>query len=216
VIEDHALRGLAEDPGMGLGLYTSDELRALAVVRCGAAKDLYQGSAAEAQEPILRGESLSVYRRDSTALDPIAAVMVAGKTAVGRFGGALRRILYAVERLEASDVENAQCLTEQVTQKTLSVKAGQRPLSAADFETQLRRLLAGQEWAPDAPEELLSILRPLKEVWSHLRIKMQEKRPDWLEWLRQPHELAKRLHAAGGQFALPLSDLRMWGWREPM
>ena len=100
LIEDHALRALAEDPGMGLGLYPIDELRQLPVVRCGAAKDLYQaGAAAEAQEQILRGESLAVYRRGSEAFDPIAEVMVAGKLSVGRFGGALRRILYGVEGL---------------------------------------------------------------------------------------------------------------------
>ena len=111
-------------------------------------------------------------------------------------------------------MEAAQCLTERVTQQALSVKAGQRPLRAADFERQLRRLLAGQEWEAGVPAELAAVLQSLSAVGDRLRAKMQGARPEWLEWLRQPHELAERLRAAGGELALPLSDLRLWGWRE--
>jgi hypothetical protein len=201
---------------MGLGILPAVELAHLAVVQSGAAKDLYRpGPARELTETLLRGDGLTLYRHhDSTAagLDPIADVMVAGKVSVGLFGGALRRILYAADQLQPTDVQAAQCLTEQVTQQALSVKAGQPPLRYRDFERQLQRLLRGQESETEAPADLRKVLAL---VWETLRALMPGRPLPWLEWLRKPHELAVLLPpGSGATLRLPLRDLRLRGWVE--
>ncbi|HJT76721.1 MAG TPA: hypothetical protein VJ739_05920, partial [Gemmataceae bacterium] len=219
LIEQHASRALAAEPDMGFGLFAVGGLAELPVVRCGAAKDLYQGDRArEAAEQILAGKSLQVYglRHDPAAPaapDPIAEVMVAGKTSIGRFGGALRRLLYAAPAIDPGFVADAQCLTEQATQKALSVKAGKPPLQFGDYERQLRRLLNGEP--PDLPEgsEIRAVLGPLETVCGRLWAALGGEVPVWLEWLRKPHELAELLAVeAEGVIRLPLEDLRLRGW----
>lgn len=218
VLEELALHALADDPAMGLGLADAEELSRLPVIRCGAAKDLYSGPA---MRDVLRGDSLAIYRRrrdaEAPLPDPIADVMVAAKASIGQFGGALRRLIYSAEQLRPDDIQMAQCLTEQVTQKALSVKAGEPPLRYADFERQLRRLLKRQELNAAEHEELQALLarigKKLEPIWEALRSRMPVEAKVWLEWLRQPHEL-QRLVAKAGEVRLPLSDLRLRLWRD--
>jgi hypothetical protein len=217
ILEEHALRALADDPAMGLGLGNSDELAGLPVLRCGAAKNLYGGSA---MADVLRGESLAIYRRRSEAsspqpLDPIADVMVAAKASIGQFGGALRRLIYSAAALCPEDIQKAQSLTEQVTQKALSVKAGEPPLRYTDFERHLRRLLKREKPNEAHLEERRALLarvsKKLEEFWKDLGSLMPEEPRAWLEWLRQPHEL-DRLIREKGEIRLPLDDLRLRLW----
>jgi hypothetical protein len=228
VLEEHSLAALAADLAMGFGLWDLDELAKLAVVRCGAAKDLYGGvepppdekAGAQWQEnrralaDIREGRSLTVYRGERR--DPIADVMVAAKASIGQFGGALRRLVYSAAVLHPEDVQKAQCLTEQVTQKALSVKAGKPPLRYADFERQLRRLLKRQELhEPEQQQQLRALLaeigKKLEPVWEDLAALMPSEPRPWLEWLRKPHELAELVDQAS-ELRLPLDDLRLRGW----
>jgi hypothetical protein len=220
IVERHALAGLAGDPSMGFGLYDVDSLAAQPVIVCGAAKNLYDSGGARAtMAAILAGQSLHLYRlqsQDPTELDPIAEVMVAAKAAIGRFGGALRRLIYSADSpLEADTVGQAQALTEQVTQKALSVKGGKPPVRYAEYERQLRRLLKGQPWEPELVGELLAILEPLEPVWTALQAAMPADPPAWLRWLRNPYELATILAAEpDGMLRLPADDLRVHCWSE--
>ncbi len=226
ILEVYALHALADDPAMGFGLGDVDELARLPVVRCGAAKDLYGGveppasPAArtdwernrKAMADILHGQSLTIYRRRGDLGDPIADVMVAAKASIGQFGGALRRLVYSADHLRPEDIQMAQCLTEQVTQKALSVKAGKPPLLYADFERQLRQLLKRQELNESEREKLQTLLaeigKKLEPVWTALGSLMPSEPKAWLEWLRKPHELDE-LVAAKGEIRLPLDDLRL-------
>ena len=219
VLEEHALAAVASDPTLGFGLGDVNELANLPVVRCGAAKDLY-GSPHDraALADILRGDSLAVYRRRGDAAparDPIADVMVAAKASIGQFGGALRRLIYSAPRLRPEDVQTAQCLTEQVTQKALSVKAGKPPIHYADFERHLRRLLSRKESSAEDRSDLRALLAEIGKnaavVWEHLESLMPPDAPPWLEWLRKPHELAAIVDRAG-EIRLPLDDVRVRGW----
>jgi hypothetical protein len=218
IIEEHALSALADRPDMDFGLGGVDDLAKLDVVVCGAAKNLYDGAKArEMMAKYLDGRSLDVYHRDEASGDPIADVMVAAKTSIGQFGGALRRLLYSAEKLRPDDIQKAQCLTEQVTQKALSVKAGKPPLKYADFERQLRLLLKRRELKENEEQDLLSLLSEigmsLKPVWRDLNDLMSSAPKAWLEWLRKPHELAE-IVAREGAIELPLDDLRMGCWIE--
>jgi hypothetical protein len=223
VIEEHALGALARKPDMDFGLLDFAALSGLEVVRCGAAKNLYDADARPALEQILTGRSLDIYRRrdaggDAGPPDPIADVMVAAKAAIGRFGGALRRLVYTAQSLGPAQVQQAQCLTEQVTQKALSVKAGKPPVQYGEYESQLRRLLKGQAWELPAASELRGILEPMRGVWDSLRAVMPADPAEsagWLEWLRKPYELADLLQRAPqGALTLPLDDLRLSRWTE--
>jgi hypothetical protein len=212
-IEAHALAALGSDPGMGFGLLSVAELAALDVVRCGAAKNLYHDSRdQEVMSRLLAGQGLAIYRKGSEASDPIADVMVAAKALIGRFGGALRRLIYSARPpLQPGTVEQAQALTEQVTQKALSVKGGKPPISYGDYERQLRRLLRGEGWDESVQGELRALLEPLRNVWEKLRLAMTGEPSAWLEWLRQPHLLPDLL-AREGTLRLPLHDLRLRCW----
>jgi hypothetical protein len=227
LIEQHALAALADEPHLGFGLLSLDELAKLDAVACKAAKNLYEGEKArQSMAAILAGRSLEIYRRrkpeDGPAEDPIADVMVAAKTSIGYFGGALRRIVYSAEegRLAPATLQAAQALTEQVTQKALSVKAGKPPLRYSRFNSQLRRLLDRQTPTPSDDPELDELLarKEIQEVWNTLLEGMPrgEAEPLWLRWLRAPHELRSLLDAAPeNRMSLPLTDLRLSGWSEP-
>jgi hypothetical protein len=219
IVERHSLAGLVGDPSMGFGLYDVASLASQPVIVCGAAKNLYDSPPARAtMASILAGKSLHLYRlqmEDPTELDPIAEVMVAAKAAIGRFGGALRRLVYSALPLGAETVAQAQALTEQVTQKALSVKGGKPPIRYAEYERQLRRLLKGQSWAPELAGELLAILKPLAPVWTDLQAAMPADPPVWLRWLRNPYELATILDAQpDGVLRMPADDLRIHCWTE--
>jgi hypothetical protein len=215
LLEEHAQDAVAVDPGLGFGLFQSaEELRNLPVVRCGAAKDLYADPAVPA---ILAGRSLDLFRHgeQDPRADPIRDVMVAAKMSIGQFGGALRRLLYSLMDPTAEQVQAAQCLTEQVTQKALSVKGGKPPIDYKVYEALLERLLDGADWplgdpsADGSPDER-ELLGGLRKVWEQLR-KGLGKAPAWLTWLRGPHELS-RLVEAHGLLRLPLADLRLGEW----
>lgn len=212
IIERHAMAALAEDPGMGLGLMTFDQLKALPVVQCGAAKDTYSlGRNAERMKELINGRGLEVYSMadelDDFA-DPIAGVMVASKSAVGRFGGALRRLLYSLPQITPELIGAAQTLTEQITQRSLSVKAGEPPVSVSEFEAEMRRLLNGEDPPPETGSSLRIILADprMRRVWTTLQAAFRTDSPNWLAWLRSPHELSSQL--AQGVISIPITDLR--------
>lgn len=218
ILEQTALRALARDPGMGLGLLPLCELAELGVVKSGAAKaiDLRDEKTRESFDRILSGESLAGFGmvRDTTddgVADPIAEVMVGAKLAIGSFGGALRRVLYRAQRLDAEFVRAAQCLTEQVTQAALSVKAGKKPMPVKDYYAVLWCLFLGgsmQELAI-APE-LRKILDGYGEVIETLRRVSYQASVPWLEWLRNPSDLARLLAAdQSGSLTLPAEDIRV-------
>jgi hypothetical protein len=140
--------------------------------------------------------------------------MVASKAAIGKFGGALRRMLFTARSpLDTRTVQLAQAMTEQVTQKALSVKAGKPPVRYAEYERQLRRLLRGQPWDLDEKSELAAVLKPMSGIWEELRAAMPEDPAAWLEWLRKPYALAELLAASKDKkLSLPLDDLRLQGW----
>lgn len=224
ILEDHALAALAHDPGLGLALVAADRLAALPAVVCGAAKGAIFAADARIREPleqILSGHSLQVFARcrppqESIPPEPIAQVMVAAKQSVGLFGGALRRILYTAQRLDASLVRHAQCLTEQATQKVLSVKAGKEPMRYYDYGRQLQRLLRGEP--PDvtglepSAEELRALVQEphLAAIWHSLRSCMVPEPPAWQRWLLNLHELPDLLRDCGGTALLcPSGDLRV-------
>jgi len=212
IIERHAIAALAGDAGMGLGLLSFDELRQLPVVQCGAAKDVYApGRNAERMKEILSGNGLDVYSAAGElddAADPIAGVMVASKSAVGRFGGALRRLLYSLPRLTTDLVRAAQTLTEHITQRALSVKAGEPPISVHEFEAELRRLIRGEDPPPKTGSALRTILADprMRGVWQTLQAEFGQQPQGWLSWLKAPHEMRSLLSV--GPIYVPTDDIR--------
>jgi RNA polymerase Rpb1, domain 2 len=218
IVEEHALAALAEDPGMGFGVLPPDDLAKLPVVEWGAAKrDIFdQGNpdACETLRRILGGESLAPYTIPGASQpDPIADVMVAAKVAVGRFGGALRRLLYTAPVLSPAMIADAQTLTEQVTQRVLSVKAGKRPIPFAEYERQLRRILDGQSPVSTDHEEMQALLDQVRAICDRLGKAMSSERMPWLDWLRASHELADRIdEMKGKELRLPLNDQRVQSW----
>lgn len=219
IVESFGLLGLAQNPTMDFGWYDVAGLADLPVVRVGAAKSLYDGARArQIMADILGGKSLQVYESRGSGSagpdDPIAEVMVASKAAIGKFGGALRRLIFtASPPLRPETVAQAQALTEQVTQKALSVKAGKPPVRYAEYEAQLRRLLRGEFWNLEEDSELAAILKPMQALWEDLRRAMPLEPPSWLLWLRKPHALDELLRDSPEHaFRLPLDDLRLSSW----
>ncbi len=214
LLESHALAALAADPGMGLTLTTATELPRLRAVACGAAKNLYDDATGMSlAEDYLAGRSLDRYRKVGSGtrlpFDPIAEVMVAARNAIGRFGGALRRLVFALPSPTPRDLRLAQTLTEQTTQKALSVKAGQPPVSVQAFEMQLRRLLQGEAWDLPPDDDLGRILEPLRAIWDELARRFRDcDAAPWLDWLRAPHELVEILTQTH-VLRLPLDDVRV-------
>jgi hypothetical protein len=216
ILERHALEGLAGDPGMGVGLMELGALGRLAVVTCGAAKsDLFAPDAESSRENlerILAGAGLEIYRPAPSAgrepADPIAAIMAAARASVGLFGGALRRLLFRARGVSAEWVRQAQAVTEQATQKVLSVKAGQRPLPYRDFE----RLLAGPATAsPPGGSTLHELYMALDKagVWQRIHEQTSPETPSWLMFLHQPYRLAELVRRSPGRvLRLPYGDLR--------
>ncbi len=195
------------------------ELRALPVVVCEAAKDLAKppadpagpSVAAVLLERILSGQSLEA---DDTGkwTDPIADVMVVARVAVGRFGGALRRIIHTPQHCDRQLVQVAQAVTEQLTQKSLSVKAGEPPVPAPAFEGRLRKLLRHNATASkNEPKGLRAAIAELGEWWGWLAEQMPLADPlPLLDWLRRPHRLADNVRQ-DGKLVLPLRrDRRLW------
>jgi hypothetical protein len=215
ILEEHALRSLADDPGMGLGFLPAEALASLAVVACGAAKsDLFTGEAIQTLEQILTGNSLEVYRQGPgpQSTDPIAEVTAAARASVGLFGGALRRLLFRATEISPDLIRRAQCLTEQATQKVLSVKAGKKPAPFAEFNRLLRHLLAGEAPVPVLSSDLNELAGQIEKagIWQELQAALAGKQRLWLDWLREPFRLAELIRKSRGKMLrLPVNDARV-------
>lgn len=216
LLEQHALRAVATSPGMGLGVLTAAELASLEVVACGAAKNLYKDTKdRQAVERILGGRSLDIYQAGSTKPDPVKDVMVLAKVSVGLFGGALRRLLYALRDLTSALVRDAQALTEQATQKALSVKGGRPPIIYAQYARLLTILLDGKRDGLDAlsaaevSADLMEIVNTLRDALE--RLCRGTGAPAWADWLRRPYQL-QSLVPKDSPLRVPLSDPRLWCW----
>ncbi len=224
IIEEFALAALRVDPGMGLGLLRASELAQLEVVKCGAAKNLFSTSDADSNEQVdpwflavERGESLARYQQtplssgeppDAAKLDdPIAKVMVTAKEYVGNFGGALRRLIYAMEKVTPESVRVSQAITEFATQQSLSVKSGQEPLAWSDYHRVIRQLIARQR--PAVPASLAEIEGLIETLYELL-----EKQPEarhW-RWLRDGQLYKELLRSENHLIQLDGKDLRLLGW----
>ncbi len=149
--------------------------------------------------------------------DPIQEVMVAAKAAVGRFGGVLRRLLYSIPQLDAATIADAQPLTEQATQRVLSVKAGKKHLSFREYERHIRSLqdADAQPMTTAHSEEMSEFMDRTRKVWERLRGRAVpgDQHPIWLQWLRNSHQLADCLEKAEEhELRLPIDDVRLQPW----
>jgi hypothetical protein len=223
---------------MGLKLASAGELAALEAVQCGAAKkDLYSKDGQPFLQRLLDGRSLELYQLSAgrPAEDPIRDVMVEAKLSIGRFGGALRRLLFAAKELTPELVEAAQSLTEQITQKVLSVKAGSPPIRFAEFDRKLRQLLhrhpatestaaatkgdkSKSKTAPDAAEkspfDVFFESQSIQSLWQLLLVAMPDNPQPWLQFLRNTHDLRTLLQDRDAEIVIPANDLRVRGWRK--
>jgi hypothetical protein len=218
VLEKHAIDALAINPGMNLSYQTGEVLAALPMVQWSAAKrDIFQLDHAEigaSLQRVLSGQSLSVYQRDGDPSgDPIASVMVAAKESVGKFGGSLRRLLYAVENLDSDVIAAAQTLTEQATQRALSVKAGKSPLRFASFNREINALLKGETSdRADGDQDVSMLMDELSDACQRVRHAVARNSGalhdlTWLAWLRSPHRLAE-LVTNERPLVIPTTDIR--------
>jgi hypothetical protein len=179
---------------------------------------------------VLGGESLRIYEYGSDADDPVADVMLDAKLAVGRFGGALRRLLAEVADLNPDTVRRAQCLTEQATQRVLSVKAGERPMRFSDYDLLVQAILMEKKVDPNREDWIKEILdergwrkvdarailertRPFLKAfpdgfWQEIAVPFKRPAPEGVAWLFKPWELAK-LTRNGKTLTLPVSDVRV-------
>jgi hypothetical protein len=126
---------------------------------------------------------------------------------------ALQVVCWGAAKKDVGQGADAQALTEQATQRVLSVKAGKQPLPFGEYERQLRRLLEGEAVLPSEDEEMQALLGQARDVCERLRVAPGRERPMWLKWLRSPHELADCVARAGAAgMRLPLDDLRIGPW----
>ena len=226
IIEKHALAALASDPGMGLRVPANwKELAELPCVQCGAAKrDVFSDKARKLLEGVLAGQSLAPLKpggESGSDADIIDKVMVSAKMSVGKFGGALRRLIYRLPSAEPPLVRDAQTLTEIATQKALSVKAGSGPLEYKKFRKILDRIIDKKNKYP-LPNEgdfesLLECFELDPEQSGSLALTClrlataarQGKAPEWAEWLRAPSRLEQILSGLGDAgLEIPRGDWR--------
>ena len=153
---------------------------------------------------------------DDAPEEPIANAMVAAKTSIAKFGGALRRLLYQPKskHFDPEFVRYAQCLTEQVIQKALSTKSSVAiPIQHNDYEQALKLLLRGEPRDKDGESKQLREMlddENLGQVWENLRSMMSGTPAKWQQWLKAPHELSKLLaDAEGAELSIPITDLRV-------
>ena len=169
---------------------------------------------------ILQGRSLEPFRQsvekpDNSPAESIGDAMVAAKTSIGSFGGALRRLIYrpASKQFSPEFVRHAQCLTEQVSQQALSAKGGTVPMGYHEYGLALKRLLQGEPRNKEGePERLREMLNDenLSQVWDRLRSWMPGGPAPWQRWLQSPHDLADLLaEAEAHTLDIPATDLRV-------
>jgi len=220
-VEWHALKALAGDPGMGLGLCKPEDLLQMDAVTCGAAKkEVFEDFKAGSElYYAYRGQSLEIYACPNgqaggqAARDLIAEVMVANAENTGNFGNVPRRMLYAARELKADFVCDVQALSEQANQQVLSVKAGKGGLDFKSFNKHvLEPLTQGIALAvEEMPEAIRAFIdKPaMLEACDRIRQKVYPKVPGWLKWLLRPGNLGEILEEEGGQIELPLDDPRV-------
>jgi hypothetical protein len=220
LVERYALEALAEDPGMGLGLWEEATWNNREVVSCGAAKAEVFTSFGQGSEAFhaYRGESLAVYALNSIAQpsprgeDMIEVVMVVGAKMKGKFGNVPRQFLYAAEKLDSAFVRDVHALSEMANQQVLSVKAGEGGLKFAAFKKHILGPLArGEDLSlEDMPSAIRAFLKEgLMEACQRIRMRVHTDVPAWLRWLRRPSVLGKILQESDGLIELPLEDPRV-------
>ena len=224
IIEEHAIAAFADEPGMQFGLMPAEKLAELNLVRWGAAKrDIFEKNQADAWaalQRILDGKSLSPYTPDGVDIpDPIAKVMVVAKASVGRFGGVQRRMIYSANELKPETIRDIQTLTEQATQRTLSVKAGKEPMPFDEYNKKIPRPPVKKGGMP--ADQSKNAIRPLNKevadffesmgpVCERIQSTMDDDQPLWLKFLKDPEKLASFVQSAkDGKLSLPMSDLRV-------
>lgn len=218
ILEEHALLALSEEPDMGLGLFDFNEIKGLPVIKCGAAKEI-----ADKLEHIFEGKSLDSYSNPpivGCSDDPIANVMVKSKIVVSKFGGVLRRLIYNIPetKIEPEIIAKAQALAEYITQKVLSVKAGEKPVSYEPYAEIIKNLIS-REPSPKI-EDLKENLKEtdlekyvdfLKSFKKHFGTSKSE---SWLEWLREPHILKDIYETLKEEYIPTKKDMRIGAWLE--
>ncbi len=233
-----ALAALAGDPGMGLGLMPLETLGELAVVRYRASKlDVKAGG--PLLKLLLEGNAWSLFPsgtcsedQPSATLppDPIRQVIVAGRRSVGRFGIAPRRLVHALRPLSDPNADGwdraafakalwlSGSLTEQATQRTLSVKAGSGPMKFQPFDDLVKWLCGKHENVrPQSREdphlsELLASFQSAVEPgdsdpFEAFRKWTSGDQAPWLAWLDAPERL-KDLLPRDGVLVIPFDDPR--------
>ena len=218
ILEEHALLALSEEPDMGLGLFDFHEIKALPVIKCRAAKDID-----EKFKLIIEGKSLDSYSNPpivGCSDDPIANVMVKSKIVVSKFGGVLRRLIYNIPetKIEPKIIAKAQALAEYITQKVLSVKAGEKPVSYEPYAKIIKNLLSRE---PDPKiEDLKENLKEtdLEKYVDFLKSFKKDfgtsKSESWLEWLREPHKLKDIYETLKEEYIPTKEDMRIGAWLE--
>ena len=218
ILEEHALLALSEEPDMGLGLFDFNEIKALPVIKCGAAKEI-----ADKLEHIFEGKSLDSYSNPpivGCSDDPIANVMVKSKIVVSKFGGVLRRLIYNIPetKIEPEIIAKAQALAEYITQKVLSVKAGEKPVSYEPYAEIIKNLIS-REPSPKI-EDLKENLKEtdLEKYVDFLKSFKKDfgtsKSESWLEWLREPHKLKDIYETLKEEYIPTKEDMRIGAWLE--
>ena len=218
ILEEHALLALSEEPDMGLGLFDFNEIKALPVIKCGAAKDID-----EKFKLIIEGKSLDSYANPPSvgcSDDPIANVMVKSKIVVSKFGGVLRRLIYNIPetKIEPEIIAKAQALAEYITQKVLSVKAGEKPVSYEPYAEIIKNLIS-REPSPKI-EDLKENLKEtdLEKYVDFLKSFKKDfgtsKSESWLEWLREPHKLKDIYETLKEEYIPTKEDMRIGVWLE--
>lgn len=227
ILERSALQALGESPGMDLGLVPTDQLGNLEVCRCNAAKrELYQSDPTRQSEAIAayEGRSLDVFRQHGSQTaenqreDIIEAIMVKAATVTQSFGAVLRRLIYHdSSKIDEGFLRAAQAITEQLVQRVLSVKAGSYPLDYSEFKRHVLKPLLENSQVDflEGSRELTDLLElkqlqaAIQFVASALSSTQGEEAQSWLQWMRSPRTLEKRLRkVASGTIGIPLDDVR--------
>jgi len=220
VLETHALCAVAVNPGMGIEPLSAATLRELPVVRMGAAKkSIFEDSNVDSKDAllgmILSGDSMKIYvARCCKKQDPILNVMVDAKVAVGRFGGLLRRILYSLDSISPDLVRHAQSLTEQATQRSLSVKASGSPLKFEELDKRVKELLEGRESVDCADRDVQDLLDRARASCDAIRgASISAIRPAWIAFLKDSKRLGELVDKADNKkLILPTNDMRTAYW----
>lgn len=145
--------------------------------------------------------------------------MVASAKSTGHFGSAARKLLYGVGSLPkdvfVQYVRKVHALTQEATQRTLSVKAGDKPLNYWEFNKHvLKPLRNGEKPAsgdklPEALAVFLATSQSIRDACNFIAETIRENpAPPWCTWLYSPSKLGAMLEK-DGCLQLPLDDPRV-------